>query len=165
MHDMGHSPSMPGGPYKKSGGPLMPLNHSSNLPPSMHQQNHRRPPIPSTSPYNYPPKQSIDTKADMVQVRIRTKNNMASNQLGSMSQTLDQQEKTNKKKRDLSQATQRLKVLEQLEQYREEKVRNEMMLLEMQRQQEQKEVDKVIRAEQKKQAYLEKQKHKVAEFQ
>jgi hypothetical protein len=39
-----------------------------------------------------------------------------------------------KNKRDLSQATQRLHVLEQLEQYREEKVAQEMMILEMQRQ-------------------------------
>jgi hypothetical protein len=50
----------------------------------------------------------------------------------------------------VSQATQRLKVLEQLEQYREEKVRQEMMLLELQRQQDQKEVEKALAAERRK---------------
>jgi len=37
------------------------------------------------------------------------------------------------RKREMSQATNRLKRLEQLEQYREEKVAKEMMMLEMQR--------------------------------
>ena len=56
--------------------------------------------------------------------------------MGSMSNTLDEQERTKKKKRDMSHATKRLKVLEQLEQYREEKVATEMRKLELQRQQE-----------------------------
>ena len=56
----------------------------------------------------------------------------------------------------MSQATQRLKVLEQLEQYREEKVKQEMFLLEQQRQQERKEIEKIINADKRKQAYLEK---------
>lgn len=55
-------------------------------------------------------------------------------------------------------------MLEQLEYYREEKVRQEMFLLEQQRLQERKEVEKMIQADRKKQAYLEKQKQKVAEY-
>lgn len=61
----------------------------------------------------------------------------------------------------MSQATQRLKVLEQLEQYREDKVKQEMMKLELQRQQELKELEKALNAERKKQIYLEKQRLKV----
>lgn len=102
-----------------------------------------------------------DTKRDGVQVRIRGKNNIATSHMGSMSQTLDEQERTKKKRRDMSQATQRLKVLEQLEQYREDKVKQEMMKLELQRQQELKELEKALNAERKKQIYLEKQRLKV----
>lgn len=38
-----------------------------------------------------------------------------------------------KQKRELSQATKRLKVLEQIEEFREKKIRDEMVILEMQR--------------------------------
>lgn len=53
-----------------------------------------------------------NNQVDNVQVRIRNKNNLVTNHMGSMSQTLDEQEKTKQKKRDLSQASKRLKVLE-----------------------------------------------------
>jgi hypothetical protein len=88
----------------------------------------RRPPgLPS--PYQ----RSSYSKEEVVQVRIRNKNNVATSQMGSMSQTLDEQQRTEKKRRDLSHATQRLKVLEQLERYREEKVQHELAMLELQR--------------------------------
>ena len=50
-----------------------------------------------------------------------------------MNQTLGQMDAVKQRKREMSQATNRLKRLEQLEQYREEKVAKEMMMLEMQR--------------------------------
>ena len=50
---------------------------------------------------------------------------MVSQVTGSMKHTLAEIEEHKSKKRELSQATQRLKVLEQLEQYREEKIKKE----------------------------------------
>lgn len=75
---------------------------------------------------------------------------------GSVTKTLGEIDRKKKDKRELSQATQRLKVLEQLEQYREEKIAQEMMVLEMQRQMEDEKMQKAQAAERKKQAYLEK---------
>ena len=100
-------------------------------------------------------------KNDNIQVRIRGKNNFVETKTGSVTKTLGELDSKKKQRRDLSQATQRLKVLEQLEQYREDKVQKEMMMLEMQRMQEQANMEKALAAEKKKQQYLEKQKQKL----
>jgi hypothetical protein len=41
-------------------------------------------------------------ESDKVQVRIRNKNNLVSNQMGSMSQTLDEQARQTSKKKDMT---------------------------------------------------------------
>lgn len=102
---------------------------------------------------------------DSIQVRVRGKNNNLETRTGSVTKTLNEIDASKKQRREISQATQRLKVLEQLEQYREEKVAQEMMVLEMQRQMEDEKMQKALAAERKKQAYLEKQKAKVQEYQ
>jgi hypothetical protein len=51
-----------------------------------------------------------------------------------VTKTLGELDHHRKQKKELSQATQRLKVLGQLEQYREEKIQKEMLQLEMKRQ-------------------------------
>jgi hypothetical protein len=75
---------------------------------------------------------------------------------GSVNKTLNELESKHKQKRDYSEATKRLRVLEQLEQYREEKVAQEMMILDMKRRLEDEKIQKAKEAERKKQAYLEK---------
>ena len=92
---------------------------------------------------------------------MRGKNNNMETRTGSVTKTLSEIDASKKQRREISQATQRLKVLEQLEQYREEKVAQEMMILEMQRQMEDEKIQKALAAERKKVAYLEKQKAKV----
>jgi hypothetical protein len=61
---------------------------------------------------------------------------------GSVNKTLGELDNSKKQRRDYSEASKRLKVLEQLEQYREEKVAQEMMILEMQRQMEDEKIQK-----------------------
>ena len=96
---------------------------------------------------------------------MRGKNNNMETRTGSVTKTLGEIDASKKQRREISQATQRLKVLEQLEQYREEKVAQEMMVLEMQRQMEDDKVQKAHAAERKKAAYLDKQKARVQEYQ
>ena len=69
----------------------------------------------------------------MAEVRIRGKNNYVETRAGSITRTLGQQDDSSKLKKELKEGRKRLQVLEQLEQYREEKVRKEMLMLEMQR--------------------------------
>ena len=61
-----------------------------------------------------------------------------------------------KHRSELKQANQRLKVLGQLEAYREEKIAKEMFMLEMKRKEEEDRIAKQIAADKKKAAYIEK---------
>ena len=65
-----------------------------------------------------------------------------SNRTGSVSRTNAELESQNRQKKELKQATQRLKVLGQLEQYREEKIQKEMMQLELKRREEEERITK-----------------------
>ena len=64
-----------------------------------------------------PPRQS-----DAIQVRTRGKNNYVQTRTGSVTQTMGEMDLQRKQKRELSQATKRLKVLEQIEEFREKKI-------------------------------------------
>lgn len=57
--------------------------------------------------------------SDNIQVRTRGKNNYVQTRTGSVTQTMGEMELQRKQKRELSQATKRLKVLEQIEEFRE----------------------------------------------
>ena len=78
---------------------------------------------------------------------------------------MSQQDDSKRMKHEVKEGRKRLQALEQLEQYREEKVRKEMYLLDMQRKMEQEKMLKQMEADRKKSMYLEKQKAKVQEFQ
>ena len=54
--------------------------------------------------------------------------------------------------------------MEQIEEFREKKIHQEMMVLEMQRKEQEDKMLKQLDADRKKQKYLEKQKQRVAEF-
>lgn len=103
--------------------------------------------------------------SDVIQVRTRGKNNHVQTRTGSVTQTMGEMETKRKQKRELSHATKRLKVLEQIEDFREKKIAQEMMLLEAQRKDQEEKMLKQLDVDRKKQKYLEKQKSKVAEFQ
>lgn len=87
---------------------------------------------------------------DRIQVRIRGKNNALQQRTGSVTKTLGELDTQRKQKKELSQATQRLKVLGQLEHYREEKIQKEMLQLEIKRQQEEGRIQKMIAQDRKK---------------
>jgi hypothetical protein len=103
--------------------------------------------------------------SDAIQVRTRGKNNHVQTRTGSVTQTMGEMDMKRMQKRELSHATKRLKVLEQLEEFREKKIAQEMMLLEAQRKDQEEKILRLLDADRKKQKYLEKQKAKVAEFQ
>ena len=65
----------------------------------------------------------------------------------------------------MKKATERLKVLEQLEQYREERMQKELEAYEMERQKEIEEIKAKEKEERQRVKYLEKQKEKLQDFQ
>ena len=140
-----------------------PKNKIPPMHPSMYPTSESRRSEPRQLPR--PPLYQPRNENDMAEVRIRGKNNFVETRTGSITRTLGQQDENSKLKKELKEGRKRLQVLEQLEQYREEKVRKEMLMLEMQRKQEQERIQKIMEADRKKQAYLEKQKIKVQEFQ
>ena len=112
-----------------SGGP--PKNKIPPMHPSMYPPSESRRSEPRQLPR--PPLYQPRNENDMAEVRIRGKNNYVETRAGSITRTLGQQDDSSKLKKELKEGRKRLQVLEQLEQYREEKVRKEMLMLEMQR--------------------------------
>jgi len=108
-----------------------------------------------------PPASHNPNENDHVAVRIRGRNNFVEEKTGSISRTLSQQDDSKRMKHEVKEGRKRLQALEQLEQYREDKVRKEMYLLDMQRKVEQEKMLKQMEADRKKSIYLEKQKAKV----
>ena len=70
---------------------------------------------------------------DKIQVRYRDRNNFLSMKDGSVSLTTKEIDEQRQKKKELHAAQQRLKQLEQLEEYRERKMLKEMEKLEVER--------------------------------
>lgn len=68
--------------------------------------------------------------ADHIQVRIRGKNNAMERHTGSITRTMDEIGDERKKKQEISKAANRLKMLEKLEEYRENKMNQEIAQLE-----------------------------------
>ena len=81
-----------------------------------------------------------------------------------MTQSLGDMDIQRKQKRELSHATKRLKVLEQIEEFREKKIREEMFILEMQRKEQEHKMLKQLENDRKKSKYYQSQKDRVAEF-
>lgn len=80
--------------------------------------------------------------ADRIQVRIRQKNNYVETRTGSVTRTMGELDEQRRHRKELREANQRLKVLGQLEAYREEKIAKEMMLLGEQRRLEEEKINK-----------------------
>ena len=59
---------------------------------------------------------------DHCQVRIRGKNNQVETRTGSVTRTMEELTEQDSRKREMQKASQRLKQLEQLERYREERL-------------------------------------------
>ena len=78
----------------------------------------------------------LDPLKDRVQVRIRGKNNALETQTGSITRTMDEIGQERKRKQEISKAANRLKMLEQLEGYRENKINAEIAALEAERRRE-----------------------------
>ena len=101
---------------------------------------------------------------DRIQVRIRGKNNEQIRQTGSVTRTMDEITEERKRKQEISKAANRLKMLEKLEEYRENKMNQEIAQLEAERRREEEELKKARDKERKYAKYLERQKDKLAEF-
>lgn len=78
----------------------------------------------------YPPRR------DNIEVRVRGKNNEIITKTGSVSRTIAEIDNEKKRKAELKAATYRLKMLEKLEDYREDKMQREIDALEAERQME-----------------------------
>ena len=76
---------------------------------------------------------SMRKSNDQVQVRIRGKNNFVETKTGSVTQTMDDLDLERKKKQEIAKAANRLRMLEKLEDYREQKMAQEIELLELER--------------------------------
>ena len=96
--------------------------------------------------------------SDVTFVRTRGKNNIVQTRTGSVTHTQGEMDLQRKQQRELSQATKRLKVLEQIEGFREKRIHQEMMALEMQRREQEEKMLQQLDADRKKQKYLDKQK-------
>ena len=89
-------------------------------------------------------------------MRIRGKNNMISTKTGSVTKTLEEMNDFEAKKSEMARTTERLRVLEKLEKYREDKMRRELEMYEESRRKEDVDIRKHRDSEVKRQKYLEK---------
>lgn len=94
---------------------------------------------------------------DQIQVRIRGKNNNFETKTGSVTRTLNEIQEQEQQRRDMQKTTERLKVLEKLEKYREERLRKELEQFEEQKLREMQEFQKQVEQDEKRTKYLEKQ--------
>ncbi len=89
-------------------------------------------------------------------MRIRGKHNNFETRTGSVTRTLDEQSDHEYRKKELMKANERLKQLEKLERYREERLQREVAMYEEQRRREEEEVKRQRDMEVKRQKYFEK---------
>ena len=89
-------------------------------------------------------------------MRIRGKNNLVETQTGSVTRTMGEMMIQDARKKEIAKTTERLKVLEKLEKYREDRMRQEIEHFEMERLREEQELQKHRDAETKRQKYLQK---------
>lgn len=101
---------------------------------------------------------------DRIQVRIRGKNNEVARHTGSVTRTMDEMTEERKRKQEIAKAANRLKMLEKLEEYRENKMNLEIAQLEAERRREEEELRKARDKERKYAKYLERQKGKLADY-
>ena len=73
---------------------------------------------------------------DLVQVRIRGKNNVYETKTGSVTRTMDELQEQMTKRKEIEKTTERLKLLEKIEKFREEKMRKEIENYELERKKE-----------------------------
>ena len=79
-----------------------------------------------------PRHQQLNTSNDSVKVRIRGKNCVES-KTGSVTRTLREQDSRDRRAQELKKTTERIKVLEQIEKYREERMAKELAMYEMEK--------------------------------
>ena len=101
---------------------------------------------------------------DQIQVRIRGKNNDVARHTGSVTRTMNEMGEERKRKQEIAKAANRLKMLEKLEEYRENKMNQEIAQLEAERRREEEELKKARDKERKYAKYLERQKGKLADY-
>ena len=80
------------------------------------------------------------SQQDEIQVRIRGKNNILETKTGSVTRTNNQIEIINKRKQEIEKTTERLRVLEQLEKYREDRINQEIEKYELERKKDEEEM-------------------------
>jgi len=91
----------------------------------------------------------LNSSSDSIKVRIRGKNNAIETRNGSVSRTLKQLGKEEVRAREFQKTSERLRVLEQIERFREERMAKELLMYELERQKEQEEVSKQRNTERK----------------
>lgn len=97
-------------------------------------------------------------------MRIRGKNNDVARHTGSVTRTMNEMGEERKRKQEIAKAANRLKMLEKLEEYRENKMNQEIAQLEAERRREEEELKKARDKERKYAKYLERQKGKLAGY-
>lgn len=88
---------------------------------------------------------------------------MVERKAGSVTRTFDQQQDYEFRKKEIQKTTDRLKVLEQLEKFREERMMKELSDFELMRKKEEEEIQRQREIELKRNRYLEKQREKLLE--
>ena len=73
-------------------------------------------------------------------MRIRGKNNFIQTKTGSVTRTLSEMQEEEQRKREIAKTTERLQVLERLEKYREDRLKQEIEIFEKERKKEEEEV-------------------------
>ena len=103
-------------------------------------------------------------ESDRIQVRIRGKNNELAKHTGSITRTMNEMGEERKRKQEIAKAANRLKMLEKLEEYRENKMNQEIAALEAERLREEAELKAARDKERKYAKYLERQREKLQDF-
>lgn len=101
---------------------------------------------------------------DKIEVRIRGKNNQIETRTGSVTRTMVELNDAETRRREMMKASERLRQLERLEQYREERLGREISLYEEQRRREDDEVKKQRDTEHKRQKYFDKKKEQLGDL-
>ena len=101
---------------------------------------------------------------DKIEVRIRGKNNQIETRTGSVTRTMVELNDAETRRREMMKASERLRQLERLEQYREERLGREISLYEEQRRREDDEVKRQRDTEHKRQKYFDKKKEQLGDL-
>ena len=94
----------------------------------------------SLKPQRPPRFTTVNSSNDNIQVRIRGKNNFLEHKTGSVTRTMDEVIEEKERRREISKAANRLKMLEKLEVYREQKMQKEIAQLDEERKREEQEL-------------------------